>query len=154
MSQYFVEKIEVAVTLFMSDGLVREGFVYLSRFSACHPGEQTVEEIFNEPDPFIPLRKKDGQFCIIRKGAVTHLRFDRTAEDANRHMGEQIGIRIHFAAGEFLQGKVLLYGPNDKRRLQDFFNSARKFFQINSDSAHYLVNPEQISEVLPLTNPE
>lgn len=150
MSQYFIEKIEVAVTLFMADGLVREGYVYLSRFSALHPGEQTVEEMFNEPDPFVPLRKKDGQFSIIRKGAITHLRFESPLPPMSSSLGEEIGIKVHFPGGEFLQGEITLYGPDDKRRLQDFLNITRRFFQITSDAAHYLVNPEMVSEVIPL----
>ena len=147
MSIYRVEKLECPVTLFLSDGLVREGVVFLSPLSALHSGGQTLLEFCNEPAQFIPFRKADGTFSLINKAAISHLRFQPAP--APPDIGHPLEVRMVFLGGEVLTGRLILAAPEGKERLQDFINDQHGFFHLDCGGAHYLVNPRQICDIAP-----
>ncbi len=151
MSIYHIDKLECAVTLFLCDGLVREGVVYLSPLSPTHSGPQSPLELFREPEPFLPLRKADGSFSLVNKNVVSHLRFD-SDPDAPRSFGHRLAVRLVFLGGEVLHGTLTLEAPEGKNRLQDFLNLQGTFFLLDSGAAHYLINPAMICEIAPSAN--
>lgn len=148
MSIYHVDKIECPINLFLCDGMVREGVIFLSPFSATHPGAQTPLEVFNDPEPFFAFRKADGSFSMVNKSAVSHLRFT-PASDAEPMLGHPLEVRMVFLGGEVLQGTLTLETPEGKGRLQDFLNRRRGFFPLACGAAHYLVNPLLLCEIAP-----
>ena len=148
MSIYHVDKLECAVTLFLGDGLIREGVVFLSPLSPTHAGPQTPLELFKEPGLFLPLRKADGSFSLINKNILSHLRYD-PAPDTPPTFGHRLAVRMVFLGGEVLQGTLSLEAPEGKNRLQDFLNAQKTFFLLDCGPAHYLINPAMICEIAP-----
>lgn len=147
MNIYHVDKLECPVTLFLHDGIVREGVIFLSPLSTTHEGAQTPLELFNEPVPFFAFRKAEGSFSLVNKASVGHLRFQPGA--ASSLLGHPLEVRIVFLGGETLQGTLTLAAPEGKGRLQDFLNDQRGFFLLDCGAAHYLVNPRLICEIAP-----
>jgi hypothetical protein len=147
MNIYHVDKLECPITLFLGDGIVHEGIIFLSPCSPTHAGAQTPQELFNEPAPFIAFRRADDSFSLINKATISHLRLQAAA--ATPSFGHRLPIRLAFLGGEVLQGTLTLAAPEGKSRLQDFLNDLRGFFLLDCGAAHYLVNPQLICEIAP-----
>jgi hypothetical protein len=148
MNIYHVDKLECPVTLFLQDGLVREGVVFLSPFSPSHAGAQTLLELVNEEAPFFPFRRDDGSFSLVNKALVSHLRFQAPPPE-DWPLGHRIEVSLAFAGGEVLRGTLTVQAPEGKDRLQDFLNLRQTFIQIDCGDAHYLVNPRLTWEIVP-----
>ncbi len=147
MNDYRVEKIELPVTLFLADGVVHEGILFLSPFSPSHSGQQRLVEMFYEPDVFFPFRDKSGRFALVNKSAITHVRYPLQEEE--REFGKWSRVRLTFYGGDLLEGDIVIAMPADKGRLQDYVNSTPGFFCLYSHDAHYIVNGDLIREIAP-----
>jgi len=148
MNDYRVNKIETPVTLFLSDGVVHEGILFLSPVSLTHSGPQRLIELFLEPDAFCPFKEKNGRFCLINKSAVSHARY-YPEQDEEELFGEQIRVRLNFYGSEVLEGSLIISMPADKGRIQDYINSTPGFFCLYTDDARYVVNGDLIREITP-----
>jgi len=144
MSLYRVDKREQPVVLFLADGVVREGTVFLSPFSQLRSGPQTLLDLFHEKEPFMPFRGNDGRFTLLNKSAVTHLRYH---DDAEEHLGERLNVRLTFYGGENLEGTLTIAMPEGMSRLQDYVNSSPGFFPVETPDARYLINGALIREI-------
>ena len=149
MNDYRVNKIETAVTLFLSDGVVHEGLLFLSPVSLTHSGPQRLIELFLEPEAFCPFKEKNDRFCLINKNAVAYARY-YPAQDEEEIFGDQIKVRLNFYGGEILEGIIVVSMPADKGRIQDYINSTSGFFCLYTEAAHYVVNGDLIREITPL----
>lgn len=149
MNQYRVDKREQPATLFLADGVVQEGMLYLSPFSQSHSGEQSLLELLRDREVFIPFRSQGGNFALINKEAVTHLRY-QPVSDFEPPYGDRVNVRITFFGGELLQGSIALDMPEGQSRLQDYLNAAPGFFPLDSGDAHYIVNGALIRDITPL----
>ncbi len=147
MSDYRVEKLELQVTLFLADGVVHEGIMFLSPFSPSHSGSQRLVELFRESDTFCPFKDKDGRFYLVNKSSVTHARYP--VQDEAETYGDRIKVRLTFYGGEHLEGTIIIAMPAGKGRLQDYINSTPGFFCLLTEDAHYIVNGELIREISP-----
>lgn len=148
MSLYRVDKRELAVALFLTDGVVREGVVFLSSFSPARDGRQTLLEVFREREPFFPFRDNSESFALVNKNAITHARFVEEEEE-ELALGEELSVRIVFFGGELLQGKIRLAMPEGQNRLQDYVNAAPGFFPLEGAEYRYIVNGALIREIAP-----
>ena len=144
MNSQHVDKLECPVTLFLCDGMVREGSLFLTPASASHGEAQTPLDLANEPTPFFTFCKTDGSFSLVNKATVSHLRFRPDpappAPDPSRE------VRMVFPGGEVLQGTL----AGEKGRLEEIFSVRRGFFLLDCGAAHYLVNSRLICEINPL----
>lgn len=146
MSDYRVDKVELPVMLFLADGVVHDGVMFLSPFSPFHSGCQRLIELFREVDTFCPFRGKDGRFRLINKSSVTHARYPVQAEE--EIYGDRVKVQLTFYGGELLEGSLNISMPAGKGRLQDYINSTPGFFCMHSDDAHYVVNGDLIRELI------
>jgi hypothetical protein len=147
MNDYRVEKLEVPVTLFLADGVVHEGILFLSPFSPSHSGPQRMVEMFRETDVFFPFKDKSGRFALVNKSSITHVRYPTQDEDTE--FGDRNRVRLTFYGGELLEGEITIAMPAGKSRLQDYVNSTPGFFCLYSHDAHYIVNGDLIREISP-----
>lgn len=149
MSLYRVDKREVNVALFLTDGVVHEGVVFLSSLSQSHDGRQTLLEMFREREPFFAFRDNSESFALVNKNAITHARFVEREEE-ELALGEELSVRIVFFGGEALQGKIRLAMPEGQSRLQDYVNAAPGFFPLEGSEFRYIINGTLIREIAPL----
>jgi len=146
MSEFRIEKLEEKVVIFMADGVVYEGSLFLSPFAQHRSGGQSVADLLLEDQPFLPLKTTKGDFNLISKGMISHLRYENHQEPLIAFPEHEV--KITFLGGEELQGTVRLDLPSESRRIQDFFNSGSKYFSMKSGGHDYLVNMTLIQGVV------
>ncbi|MDT8420135.1 MAG: hypothetical protein RQ754_06855 [Desulfuromonadales bacterium] len=146
MSEFRIEKREEPVVIFMADGIVYEGALFLSPFAKHRTGGQTVAELLSEEQPFLPLKTTGGEFHLVKKSMISHLRYEER-EQSDLELPER-KVKITFLGGEELQGTVRIDMPAGKSRVQDFFNSGEKYFSMQSGGHDYLVNMNLIHGVV------
>jgi hypothetical protein len=141
-----VEKRQEQVCLFMADGLVLEATVFLAHYAMLHSGEQTVHDLLLEEDPFLPARAINGDFHLVRKGMISHIRcrfwLDPALEYTERN------VKISFLGGEILQGLVKMDIPAHSARLTDYINGGAEFFPLFSGEHCYLVNRSLVRDLV------
>ncbi len=147
MSEYQVEKKKAEVTIYLVDGQVRQGVLFLSPFSSTRSGAQTLTELLHEPEPFVPFLREDNAFMLLNKKQISHVRH-QPGEDEQPGFGEAIDVSITFVNGKVLDGRTVLETPEGKGRLLDFMNSHPGYFPLDCGAGeHYLVNPRVIVEI-------
>jgi len=152
MSDFRFDKIEQEVVLFLADGIVLEGTVFLAPHAYTHAGPQTLLELLREIEPFLPLRDRDGSLRLVNKEAVSHARHAAGSggDEETASLGEKIAARLFFFGGETLEGTLHVEMPRDRSRLKDFLNAAPDFFPFDSSESHYIINRRQLYQVMPL----
>lgn len=150
MSEYRLEKIEKDVVLFLQDGVVLDGVVFLSPFAYGHSGNQTLLELLLEVERFLPFRDRAGQVRLVNREAISHVRHEPHGEENAVILSEQVSVRLIFFGGEALEGAVTLETPEEKNRLKDYLNMAPACFTLVSGASHYIVNARHIQQVIPL----
>ena len=143
-----VEKRQQQVSLFMADGVVLEGVVYLAEYAMHHSGEQTVLDLLLEDDPFLPLKGSGGDVHLVRKGMISHLRCAVSLDEQISYIRKRV--RISFLGNEQLQGTVAMNMPSHSARLKDYINTGNEFFPVFCDDHSYLVNRSLIRDIVGL----
>jgi len=141
-----VEKREERVSLFLADGVVFEGVVFLSQYALYHSGEQTVQDLLLERDPFLPMKVQGGAFQLVRKGMISHVRCPVEPEPGLDFVERQV--QISFLGNETLQGAVRMDLPPHRARLTDYINGGHEFFPLFSGDHAYLVNRSLIRNIV------
>jgi len=112
---------------------------------------QGLLDLLKEPGNFFPFRSESGAFCAANKQTVTHIRFDPPEEGkAYQSLGDREDVEIKFVGGEQLSGTVTIEMPEGRKRLFDFINATKSFFELHNQEAHYLVNVTQVRDISPL----
>jgi hypothetical protein len=141
-----VEKRQEQVTLFMADGLVLEATVFLAQYAMHRSGEQSVLDLLLEEDPFLPAKAANGEFHLVRKGMISHIRcsyqVDPALEYTDRH------VKISFLGGELLQGVVKMDLPSHAARLTDYINGGAEFFPLFAGDHTHLVNRSLVRDLV------
>lgn len=141
-----VEKRNELVNLFMADGLIFEATVFLAKYAMYHSGEQTVLDLLLEEDPFLPAKTTDGEFHLVRKGMISHIRCQVELDPALEYTERQV--KISFLGGEFLQGLIKMDLPFHSARLTDYINGGSEFFPLFSGDHTYLVNRSLVRDLV------
>ncbi len=140
-----VEKRKAHVSLFMADGIILEGLVYLAHYAMHHSGEQTVLDLLLEDDPFLPLSGADDTFHLVRKGMISHLRCEVKLDEGISYVERQV--KISFLGNEELKGTISMDLPPHSARLKEYINNGDEFFPLFSSDHTYLVNRSLIRDI-------
>jgi len=147
MSEHLkVEKQTQQVRLFMSDGVVFEGHVYLAQYAMHHAGEQTVLDLLIDTNPFLPMHNSNGEFLLIQKGMICYLCCDVPMNDQINYTQRQV--KIAFPEDKSLTGTLKIDMPGHSLRLTDYINSGNDFFPLFAEDISYLVNRNLIQHIL------
>jgi len=141
-----VEKHREQVSLFLADGVVFEGVVFLAQYAMHHTGQQTVLDLLLENDPFLPMTSKNGDFQLVRKGMISHVRCPVELRQDLEYV--TCRVRISFLGNEVLQGEVKMDLPGHNARLTDYINGGDEFFPLISGDHGYLVNRSLIRDIV------
>ncbi|MCF6267021.1 MAG: hypothetical protein L3J57_10795 [Desulfuromusa sp.] len=141
-----VEKREEQVSLFMTDGVIFDGRVHLAQYAMLHSGEQTVLDLLMEKNPFLPMHSSSGEFHLIQKKLISHLRCEILLQKEIEHTERQV--KISFPGNETLQGVLRIDMPNHSVRLTDYINGGNDFFPLFSGGISYLVNRSLIRDIV------
>ena len=141
-----VEKQTQQVSLFMTDGVIFDGHVYLSQYAMHHSGEQTVLDLLIDGNPFLPMRNTTGEFQLIQKGMISHARCEVPMNDKINYTQRQV--KISFPKSEILTGALKIDMPSHSVRLTDYINAGNDFFPLFSGEVAYLVNRSLIRDII------
>ncbi len=141
-----VEKREEKVSLFMADGVVFEGMVYLAQYAMSHTGEQQVLDLLLEDDPFLPMKVNSDRFQLVRKGMISHIRCPLELQSDINYVVRQV--QISFLANEVLLGSIHMDLPPHSARLKEYINDGNEFFPLFSGDNTYLVNRSLIRDIV------
>lgn len=141
-----VEKRLEKVSLFMADGVIFEGTVFLAQYAMFHSGEQRVLDLLLEDDAFLPMKSSDGVFQVVRKDMISYVRCSVHLEEGLDYTERQV--KICFLGSETLQGLLKMNVPAHSARLTDYINMGNEFFPLFSGEHTYLVNRSLIRNMI------
>lgn len=145
-NDFRVEKKQQQVSLFMADGVVLETTVFLANYAMHHSGEQTVLDLLLEDDAFLPAKAASGEFHLVRKGMISHVRCIVELDPALEYTERQV--KVSFLGGEVLQGTVKMDMPAHSARLTDYINSGSEFFPLFTGEHAHLVNRSLVRDLV------
>ncbi len=149
MDDYTVPKDKAVVLIDVPSYPIAERTVFLSAMAEHHKGRETVSDLLNRPNPFLPVQEEDGESVLVRKDAV---RWIKVLEPAgvewhyyeSREGAPRKRIRCIFREGEALEGYVYAVAPEGHQRVSDIANREEGFLHVEADGDLYLVNARHV----------
>jgi hypothetical protein len=163
---YRIPKEAVDVELRVEGGLALAGQVFATSVVPHHSGPERVLDMLNREDhPYLPVRGEQDA-VLVHKDRVVRVRSlderDCRLTFADSVDQDQVRVRLLLAggesraaaAGEELDGIIVLEGPPERRRLLDYLNAAPRFFPLVREDGAWLVNQDFLVSVRELSQPE
>ena len=148
MDEYKIEKSLSPVKVFFPDGTVKEGSVYLSLHAAGHEGGETVSDVLNHKDQFIPVNFKKEQIRLINKRHIIMMSFPLCKENVENSMPSYAtDVEINLDNKTQKNGTFAFQLPKYLIRVKDFLNHADAFVELRIDNEIYLINKDHILSV-------
>jgi hypothetical protein len=148
---YQVPTNEVSVKIALRGGEPEEMSVFLHSHAASHPGRERPSDLLLNDDVFLPSRGGDGRMQLIHKSSIAWMTVAHELEMSGRgHPEHQVStercepIDVTLDDGRVFVGEVGIMLPDASSRLQDFLNSAQRFFEVRSDEGVHFVNRDRI----------
>lgn len=148
MSDYRIEKDRFPVKLFFSDGKLDEGNIYLSLRAASHEGRESVGDVLNQDDPFLPVNFPGRATRLINKRHLLMVSFPSEREEkllateANPH-----DVVLHLTNGDRIEGQFVFFLPPYSSRVKDYLSQTESFVELKKDGETYLINKVHIISV-------
>ena len=148
MNEYKIEKSLFLVKVFFLDGTVKEGSVYLSLQAARHEGHETVSDVLNQKEQFIPINFKDEQIRLINKTQIIMLSFPLCKGNIEDLMPCYVAdVEIDLDNKIQKEGSFVFQLPKHLTRVKDFLNHADSFVELRIGKEIYLINKDHILSV-------
>jgi hypothetical protein len=145
MSDYRIEKDRFSVKLFFSDGKVDEGNIYLSLQAANHEGRESVGDVLNQEDSFLPVNFPTRSTKLINKRHVLMVSFPSNEEEeglgaeANAHE-----VVLHLTNGVQIEGKFIFLLPPHSSRVKDYLSQTESFMELRKEGEICLINKRHV----------
>jgi len=146
----------VAAELVLLDGSSVEGDLHLQPQTALHEGRETLLELLNRPDGFIPLTR-DGGVVFVSKAQLVQVNSppgimleDPERATAAKRFELRVEVRVELAGRHEVRGWTSVELPPTRGRLLDYLNSSERFFMILSDDVTCYINRAHVRLVHPL----
>jgi hypothetical protein len=145
MDEYKIEKSLSPVKVFFLDGTIEEGSVYLSLHAAGHEGRETVSDVLNHKDQFIPINFKKEQIRLINKAHIIMMSFPQFKENMENSLPcYAADVEINLDNKTQKNGIFAFQLPKHLTRVKDFLNRADAFVELRIDNEIYLINKDHI----------
>jgi len=146
--EFRIEKVRRRVMITMTGGTTLQGDLFLQPSARYRTGPQSPAELFEEPDPYLPLATAGDHLVLIAKEHVLRVQFDRDAADTEVEGVEEAAVDVTFADGSITSGHLRLETRADRPRLLDFLNSAgQHFLVLRSPQGSILINRRHVAQV-------
>jgi hypothetical protein len=145
MSDYRIEKERFSVKLFFSDGKVDEGNIYLSLQAANHEGRESVRDVLNQQDSFLPVNFPARSTKLVNKRHLLMVSFSSNAEEGNS--GDEANpheVVLHLINGVRIEGKFIFLLPPHSSRVKDYLSQTESFMELRKEGEIYLINKRHI----------
>ena len=146
MPDFRVTKLRVPVKVLVSNR-EQESDVFLTPVAASHEGGETLSDLLNGPDSYLPLEWKGEMTCIPREaievawiapaaGYVSEVDVSPPTEQS---------VRITLRSGRRLTGSMRYSRHPDSSRLVDYLNGSPQFIAVHQGEMLALVNRAHIA---------
>ena len=146
-----IDKIKRKAKIVMSNSKELNANFFLSQHSESHRGGETVFDIVNSQNSFIPLEDnltKDIIFISKDQLMIVEL---SVSEYAPRIDPNKARIQIEMVNNEKIDGYVFIDMPQIKSRVSDYFNIFHQFVCIYKDQGDLILNKAYILSVKEIT---
>jgi hypothetical protein len=149
-NEYKVEKDRFSVTVSLVDGSTVEGWMYLSHHAAHHDGPETVPDLLNQDELFLPIHVEGQRTQLVNKGHIVMVSFvfddkewwTRSLENASIHE-----VVLQLTKHGRLEGRFISFLPRYARRVKDYLNQFEAFLELRKDGSRHLINKNHIVSV-------
>jgi hypothetical protein len=149
-NEYKIEKTRLPVVLTMVGGDRVTGDIFVQPYARYRPGRESAHDVFNGPEPYVPLATGPDQTTLIAKDRVAEVESEAAMEDdpANTVAARTAEIEVHMSNGTVRSGAIFLEVPLDRPRLLDFLNRHdRRFFTLHTPDGMRLINRSLVDRV-------
>jgi hypothetical protein len=146
MPDFRVAKLRIPVKVLVSNR-VQESNVFLTPVAASHDGAETLSDLLNGRDPYLPIEHKGEMACIPRDAievAWISPAVSKVSEVELPPATEQM-VRITLRSGRTLRGLVRYSRHPDSSRLVDYLNGSPPFVALDQGEQLALVNRAHIA---------
>ena len=148
MNECKIEKSLFPVKIFFLDGTIKEGGVYLSLQAAHHEGRETVSDVLNQKEQFIPINFKEEQIRLINKAHIIMISFPLYKENIENLMPcYVVDVEINLNNKTQKEGIFVFQLPKHLTRVKELLNHAKLFVELRIDREIYLINKDHILSV-------
>jgi len=152
-SDYQIEKTRSPVILMTTTGERVEGDVYLQSYVLQRHGPEEVSDLLNGPEPFFPLRCRDGVIRFLQKERIVEAELlDPPSDDDMRRRGaREACVELTRMTGESYTARIFYEVPTARPRLLDWLNRIeQRFVLVHAAGGARLVNWRALAVVRPL----
>jgi len=143
-----VPTVPVEVDLLMADGAAAHVTIHLSSSSPFHEGSETLDEFFNAPRGFLPVRDPSGRTQLVGRRAIVSATASASAPLLSRLPGRVpeaiFFLKLHLETGAMIEGTLLASLPKATSRISDAFNMPEEFLPIESEDTVAFVRKDRI----------
>lgn len=152
MDDLRVPKRRVSVEVVLPGGATRRVALFLSGSAAGHGGPETVSDLLNGGDDFIPAFDEDAAaMAFLHRQAVAVARLPAADEPdpaGQATIPTEHEVEVALADGSRLRGFVSFVLPPERARLVDFLNADRgRFFRLAEAGGVALVSRAHVASV-------
>jgi hypothetical protein len=153
MNEYRIEKLRCPVTVVLAGGERIAGDLFVSATVPYRQGPEDAADVFNAPDPFVPLAQESGEIVILAKARVAEVETGAPSEQEElRFAGlRPSAIEVRLAGLPPRSGFMHLAVRHERPRLLDYLNAlTEQFLVLYSTDGVRLLNRALIERVRPL----
>lgn len=146
----YVEKIRVAVRVWLPHEPPMDGTFALGPQAEFHPGPETLLERVNAHDRVIPFqRDRDAAVLLLSRLDIEWVEPGRGVPEKlvwppAWQITREERVNIRTAGGRELSGRILIELPEELNRASDFLNTADDFFALVTSDGVRLVNKRSV----------
>lgn len=158
MDELRVHKDRVEATVYCRNEIKISGEFFLSSYSHAHQGHETLSDLLEEENYFIPLViSKGNQTELINKNNIVMLESNfKSSDDGSIDEKITMGlirayeVKVIFEDGESVTGTILSEVQLERARLSDCLNLPCKFLRFRLGARFLHLNKGWISRVISL----
>ena len=143
-----VPTVPVQVDLLLADGGTLGVTIHLSSSSPFHEGSETLDEFFNAPRSFLPVRDSRGLTQLVGRRAIVTATAPASAPLLSRLPGRVpeaiFFLKLHLETGTVIEGTLLTSLPTATSRVSDAFNQAEEFLPVEIADAVAFVRKDRV----------
>ena len=142
-----VDKIRKKATIAVSNGQKRDANFFLSQHSGSHSGSETVFDVVNSQNSFIPLEDNiTKDIFIVSKDQLMIVELSEREYSLKLHPNK-VQIKVEMINNESIDGEVFIDMPQSRSRLSDYFNIFHKFVYMYRNQGDLILNKSYILSV-------
>jgi hypothetical protein len=151
MSQFRVQKQQVAASLVLSTGAMRHGCFFVVN-SLTHGGQERVGDLLNGASGFFPFQHDDGTTGQYNRNHLVMVLLPAGMAEEEFEPGFSVLLRrevsLMLSTGTTIDGTVLVSGLAGHERLSDYARSSKQYWYILTLRGTVIVNSDHIVELV------